>query len=229
VSQYLVIFIPVVVAILGAVATTMVKPGPLFVSAVQHLAAGVVFAAAAAEVLPDLKHAGAVLPVVIGGGLGVAVMLFIKWLEERVKGPIGLLTIVGVDLFIDGLVLGLSFLVGERAGFLLTVALTLEVLFLGVVVASRLEALGGKAMASVLSTTGLVLLMPLGSVLAFGANELPAGVVTGLFAFGLVALLYLVTEELLVEAHEVPDRPWITALFFVGFLALLVLDELMAA
>ena len=53
-----------------------------------------------------------------------------------------------------------------------------------------------------------------------------APVKTGLFAFGLVALLYLVTEELLVEAHEqAEDTPWITALFFVGFLVLLVLQE----
>ena len=39
------------------------------------------------------------------------------------------------------------------------------------------------------------------------------------------ALLYLVTEELLIEAHETPDRPWVTAMFFVGFLALLLLEE----
>ena len=60
-NQYLVIFIPVVVAILGAVTTTMVKPGPLFVSAVQHLAAGVVFAAAAAEGLPTQMHQAAAI------------------------------------------------------------------------------------------------------------------------------------------------------------------------
>jgi ZIP family zinc transporter len=41
----------------------------------------------------------------------------------------------------------------------------------------------------------------------------------------LIALLYLVTEELLVEAHEVPDRPWVTATFFAGFLVLLLLEE----
>ena len=48
---------------------------------------------------------------------------------------------------------------------------------------------------------------------------------TGFFAFGLIALLYLVTEELLIEAHEIPDRPWVTALFFAGFLLLMVLEE----
>jgi ZIP family zinc transporter len=36
---------------------------------------------------------------------------------------------------------------------------------------------------------------------------LPNPLLTGFFAFGLIALLYLVTEELLIEAHETPDRP----------------------
>ncbi len=42
-----------------------------------------------------------------------------------------------------------------------------------------------------------------------------------------MALLYLVTEELLVEAHGRPDSPLINAMFFVDFLGLLILEELM--
>jgi ZIP family zinc transporter len=45
-------------------------------------------------------------------------------------------------------------------------------------------------------------------------------------AFGLVVLLYLVTKELLLEAHEAPETPPGTALFFIGFLVLLVIDLL---
>ncbi|MFX5622654.1 transporter, partial [Acinetobacter baumannii] len=44
--------------------------------------------------------------------------------------------------------------------------------------------------------------------------------------FGLMALLYLVTEELLVEAHEKPDSPFISAMFFAGFLGLMLLEEM---
>lgn len=47
-----------------------------------------------------------------------------------------------------------------------------------------------------------------------------------LLAFGLIALLYLVTEELLVEAHEGgKETPFATAMFFAGFLLLLLLEE----
>ena len=45
-------------------------------------------------------------------------------------------------------------------------------------------------------------------------------------AFGVAALLYLVTEELLVEAHEVPETALVTSIFFVGFLLLLLIDLL---
>ena len=45
-----------------------------------------------------------------------------------------------------------------------------------------------------------------------------------MLAFGVAALLYLVTEELLVEAHETEDTPLATATFFAGFLALLLLE-----
>ena len=67
--------------------------------------------------------------------------------------------------------------------------------------------------------------MPVGGFLGGLAGTLPCPYLDAFFAFSLVALLYLVTEELLVEAHEQPETPLITAAFFVGFLALLVLEE----
>lgn len=217
--------IPVAAAILGAIITAWRRPGPQTVSAIQHFAAGVVFAAAAGEVLPDLKHAGAVWPVMIGGGAGIAVMLLIEALERKFSGPVGMLATVGVDIFVDGLVLGLAFLAGQSQGLLLTIALTIEILFLGLTVALGLRRSG--RVRSVVFTALLALLLPVGALMARPIGLLPGPVVTGFLAFGLVALLYLVTEELLVEAHETPDKPWIAAMFFVGFLAMLLLADVM--
>lgn len=42
-------------------------------------------------------------------------------------------------------------------------------------------------------------------------------------SFGLAALLFLVTEELLIEAHEEIETPLLTLAFFVGFLLFLLL------
>jgi ZIP family zinc transporter len=47
-----------------------------------------------------------------------------------------------------------------------------------------------------------------------------------ILGFGVSALLYLVTEELLLEAHDTPDTPLITATFFLGFLIPIVLAHL---
>lgn len=219
--------IPVVAVLIGAVFAAWRQPGPKLVSAVQHLAAGVVFAAAAAEILPQVKHGASVWATFIGGTLGVVVMLSIKSLEGRWKGPVGMVSAIGIDIFIDGLVLGLAFLAGEKAGVLLTIALTLEVLFLGLTVTAELGETIRSRGRIVAITVGLALLLPLGTIAATPVALLSVPVITAFLAFGLVALLYLVTEELLVEAHEQPDSPLITAMFFVGFLALLLIEEVL--
>ncbi|NNM77705.1 transporter [Sphingomonas sp. ID1715] len=217
--------IPVAAVILGALATLQWKPGPSVTSGVQHLAAGVVFSAAAVEILPQIVHTASLPATFVGGSLGVIVMLGIKALEGRWRGPVGLLAAIGIDIFVDGLVLGLAFIAGEKAGLLLTIALTLEVLFLGLTVTDELgESFASKTRVIVISVA-LALLLPLGTLVATPVALLPPAVVAAFLTFGLMALLYLVTEELLVEAHAKPDTPLISAMFFVGFLGLLLVEE----
>lgn len=218
--------IPVVAVIGGAIVAVLKPPGPALTSAVQHLAAGVVFAAAATEILPQVMHDGSPTPTLIGGAAGVAAMLSLKSLEKRIAGPLGMLGAVGTDMLIDGLVLGLAFVAGAKAGLLLTIALTLEVLFLGVTVTEELGSTLKSKVKIVGISGGLALLLPLGVVLATPVAGFSPAVIGGFLSFGLMALLYLVTEELLVEAHAKPDSPLISAMFFAGFLGLLLLEEL---
>jgi ZIP family zinc transporter len=225
-QAWLYTLIPAAAAVIGAAVAVNLRPGPVLVSAIQHFAAGVVFAAAAGEILPDLKHAGSPGATLIGGALGVAAMLGVRSLERRVKGPLGLMSVTGIDILVDGLVLGIAFAAGAKAGILLTVALTIEVLFLGLTVANELGESGTSKGRVIGLTAGLVLLLPLGALLGGPVGALPATVQGGFLAFGMIALLYLVTEELLVEAHETEDQPWVTAMFFAGFLLLLLLDEM---
>ena len=123
--------------------------------------------------------------------------------------------------------LGLAFVAGTKAGLLLTIALTLEVLFLGLSVATELGATTRSRLRVVATTTALALLLPVGALIAVPVAQLPPVVIAGFLSFGLMALLYLVTEELLVEAHAKPDSPLISAMFFIGFLALLLIEEMM--
>jgi len=67
--------IPVLAVLFGAIVAVWRRPGPRLTSAIQHLAAGVVFAAAATEILPDVMHGKAPLVTLVGGAAGVIVML----------------------------------------------------------------------------------------------------------------------------------------------------------
>jgi hypothetical protein len=99
--------IPLLGLLLGALAAVIRPPGPRVKSVIQHLAAGVVFAAAASEILPGLKHEGTALPIALGGALGVGAMLLVKEAGRRAGGSVGLAAIGAVDILIDGLVLGI--------------------------------------------------------------------------------------------------------------------------
>jgi ZIP family zinc transporter len=46
------------------------------------------------------------------------------------------------------------------------------------------------------------------------------------YAFGAVAFIFLVTEELLVEAHEVRERLWTPAYLVAGFIVFFLLSRL---
>ncbi len=135
----------------------------------------------------------------------------------------GLLTAVGVDILLDGVLVGIAFAAGSKEGTLLTLGLSLELLSLGLALASEFT----SRVRAVLVPTALSLLLVVGAaggvtVLSHASPHLLAGVLS----FGSAALLFLVTEELLVEAHEVPETTFSTAMFFAGFLLLLVLGML---
>ena len=227
--------IPVAATVLGGAITVFRVPSDRTRSLVQHFAAGVIMAVVAGELLPEMTREHRPVGVLIGFALGVALMLGVKALTERIErsnektggGKAGLLIAVGVDVFLDGLLIGVGFAAGERIGTLLVVALTLELLFLGVSVAASLMQAKVSRARTLLTVAGLSALVVLGALL--GASLLSG--LTGLaleivLSFGAAALMYLVVEELLTEAHEVKETPLITASFFAGFVALYLLELL---
>lgn len=221
----------------GAIAAWR-PPGPALRSAILHFAAGVVFSVVAVELLPDVVKGHAPVQVVIGFALGVAAMLGVRGLTRRAEQagegggkaasatgmPLGLLVGVGVDVAIDGLLLGIAFAAGAKEGILLTLALTVEVLSLGLATSTTLGVAGLPRVRAAGAVAALALLFFVGA--AAGATllrGLSGHALEIVLSFGLAALLFLVTEELLVEAHEEEETPWLTAAFFVGFLLFLVL------
>jgi ZIP family zinc transporter len=123
--------------------------------------------------------------------------------------------------------IGVAFAEAAKTGVLLTFALTLELLFLGLAVATALRKSGAGKERTLSTIVGIAGLLVVGAII--GAAVL--GGLSGrgrviVLSFGLAALLFLVVEELLVEAHEVPETTASTASFFIGFLGLTVIEML---
>lgn len=210
---------------------------------ILHLAAGVVFAVVAVELIPDLLRDHKPIETVIGFGLGVAAMLGLRSLTEAKEKreneareapqaggtggpnlPLGMLSGVAIDLVVDGLMIGIGFAAGAKEGRMLAIALAVELVALGLAVAASMSKLG------IARARSLKALVVLSSTFVVGAaigmmllSKLPSHWMAGVLAFGAAALLFLVTEELLTEAHEEKESPALTAMFFLGFLAFLIL------
>ncbi|TAK23844.1 MAG: transporter [Myxococcaceae bacterium] len=230
---WLYVLAPIVVTMFGAVLTTVRVPSPRQQGALQHFAAGVVFAALGGEVLPDVMHRHAPAATVVGFVLGVAAMFGMRHWGERLESapgrktglPVGIIVAVGIDALLDGLVIGVSFTAATKIGVLVTVALSLEMLFLGLTTALALRESGASAPKAVAITSGLALLIGVGAWLGLTLlRGLSAGTLGGVLSFGAATLLYLVTEELLHDAHKVPETNLVTSLFFAGFLLLFMIE-----
>lgn len=167
-----------------------------------------------------------------GGVIGAGVMLIVNTLSRRIEerlgdtgtgGALGLLVTVGIDVTIDGLLIGITFATAT-GGILFTVALSIEVLFLGIsIVASMSETVPRSVAIGAVTGIGVLLVVGavIGSILLNGATRT---VQTGFLAFGSIALLYLVTEELLAEAHEAFESSGAAGAFLGGFGLLFVLS-----
>lgn len=225
--------IPAVILVAATLAARWRSPGEHARSVLQHFAAGVVFSTVAVELLPDLTRSRAVVPVVVGFAAGVALLLTVRRLTREPPPsssaarpdaevfPTGMLVAVGIDILLDGLLVGLGFAVGAKEGAMLTGALALELLSMGLAIGASLRTLQMRRV--VLASGSLAAALLVGA--AVGVTfivRLSPNMLAGVLAFGCAALLFLVTEELLVEAHEVGETAFATAMFFVGFLAFLI-------
>merc|ERR1711972_359319 len=108
-------------------------------------------------------------------------------------------------------------------------ATCIEMCFLGLSFSASVQ----NTTRSVLKHTALVLLPPvvlaLSGVLGNGIGgflEQSPGLFIGFIAFAIVALLFLVTQELLTEAHEVGGEDiLVNIMLFVGLLAGILLEQ----
>ena len=244
--------VPVVFTVVGAAAAVFIPGIARLRGAVLHLAAGVVFAVVAVELLPEIQRRALVGDVVLGFALGIGTMLLADRLIDRIRGgdddraPVGhasgdsemqstahvatrstvsasLFVAVSIDFLLDGLLLGVGFAAGARIGILLALAEAAEQLSVGLALAGELTAAGVARSRVILIVSALGSLVFVTAVLgATVLSRLTDGAMEIVLSFGAAALLYLVTNELLREAHEERESALSSLMFFAGFLAFLV-------
>ena len=231
--------IPTLAGVASALFGLAWKPSAQVRSGVQHFAAGIVFAAVASEIIPEILERNFVVAFAIGFPLGVALVVALRQLDRLMQrrraasgstqaaGAMGIVAPVAVDLSIDGLLVGVGFISGTGMGRLLAIALTMEMMFLGLSVAQMLTKHGYARRQAATMTVGLAFVpITVGLLTITFLGGLSGTALVILLSFGSAALLYLVTEDLLLEAHESNpnDSIWVTALFFVGFMAVILVE-----
>jgi len=220
--------VPALIALSGGILAALWSPSHQVRSLIQHFAAGVVLAALAVELLPEIgrEHAPG-LVLISSFALGSLFMYGLKLWTIRLEHQAaiksqasglskGLLLATFIDVATDGFIIGAGFAAGGETGTILALGLSVELLFLGLALAS--EATAGWRIVIISGALGATVLTfsLIGNILLSGASHALIG---GALAFSAAALLYLVTEELLIEAHEVEDQPISTLVLFGGFLA----------
>ncbi len=218
---------PACIALLGGIMASVWRPSHNTRSLIQHFAAGVVLAALAVELLPEIEREHAPGLVLIGSfAAGSLFMYALKlWtinLEHQAalrsdseSINIGLMLATFIDVSMDGFIIGAGFAAGGSTGMILALGLSVELLFLGLSLTS--ESVKGWRIIGISGLLGatVFLFAFLGNYLLADASHALIG---GVLSFSAAALLYLVTEELLMEAHEVEEKNISTLVLFSGFL-----------
>jgi ZIP family zinc transporter len=224
--------IPATVLVLASLLSIPFRPGDRARSALQHLAGGIILAAVATELVPSLVTP--TLSFAVWPGFAIGALLFIgmrvwdeKFSKNGDKGrgvSLAMMGTYGVDMAIDGMLVGIALVLTKSGGAMLSIALTLEVLVLGLALGATLKRPRTIVLVGVI--LGLVVLVS-GVIGASAAGSLTGSWRIAVLAFGTAGLLFLAVEELLASAHENGETTIGTLLFFVGFgggLALTMLE-----
>lgn len=152
-------------------------------------------------------------------------------LPLAVSVPWGLVLAVLVDSVVDGMLIGLAGSVALESGWLMAMATAIEMGFLGYSFACSAarpaEHVGGFAFKCALLGAPPLAMVVSSVLAALGASYIEHSTAfAGLIAFALAAVLFLVVEELLLEAHEREgSEHWnVSVWLYVGLLFSLCLD-----
>ena len=218
----------------GGLLGSRIRPGKRFRAVVAHLVGGLVLGIAAADLMPAASNSGHPVALAIGFCLGFSLLLVINAvLEEPHDSPehgrprpmLLLMLPFLVDSLIDGLVVGISSEAAEQQ-WVIPVAVALE-MGLATLGLGTLLGRGAGRWRSTLSGALMVVTYLIGLSTSLSITSgLQGPALTGTLAFGTAALIYLVVEEVMKEAHArgEDDSGLVNVAFFIGLLCIWLLD-----
>lgn len=217
--------IPAGAALVGGGCSAFLSVQTRLIRWIEHFVAGIVIGAVCIELLPQILGHASPWSIALGFACGAVAMILLSVLSHLL-GKVTSAGLIGagiVDLFIDGLLIGIAFIAGATSGLLIACSLSFCALFLSLSIGTTLRHRSVGSGLIVFTTVFLALALPIGAFV--GADlvaRLPETLLIETLAFGVAALLYLGVEELLGEAHKRAETPWIASAFFLGFLGILL-------
>ncbi len=190
-------------------------------SAIHHFVAGIILGALSINLFPKILSTRNPTSIIISFCLGAIFIIFLDVIVSKITNrkresskPLGSVVAASIDLFIDGILIGIAFIGGRASGVPIAISLTLCATFLTASLGKILRR------SKVIILPAVLLCLPVGSYFASSfLSRNPTLYIMETLAFGVSALLYLATEELLKKAHQTKDTPWIKLCFFLGFVA----------
>lgn len=221
--------------LVGGLVALVWSPGVNARGAIQHFAAGVVIAAVASDLIPQVEKTGTVPGILGGFAAGGAAMIGLKWVvlrfekyeEKKHQLPLGIAAAAGVDTLVDGAIISAGFSSTRELGALLAIALAVELFFLTLSVGSEFHKKKSNSWKGLAVTSLIALMLLVGALAAFFAlQDVSDATLAIVLAFGAAALIYLVAEELLVESIKAEENIFSTTMLFAGFLVVLAIKLL---
>lgn len=220
---------PTATILIGTLITLITKPKGLFIPVIQALAAGVLLAGIATELLPKLDFHHYSFSLTLSFLVGLLLMLGLSQLNPGCCGstknkPLTpFVTAFALEFFINGVTITLSGTVSPIAGFLVGISMGICCFVCGTSVAVRFHSQGFSHFRNIASMTLLALLPVVGGVVTLGLlKQMPPIFTSDIIAFGIAVLLYIATADLLLGAFK-NENNWVKISFFLGFILIPIL------
>ncbi|WP_375600326.1 ZIP family metal transporter [Devosia sp. Naph2] len=214
----------------GGVVAEMVRVDARLLSRSLHLAAGIVVAVVAVELLPEALGGADPWLVVVGfclGGLTFALLdRVIEHFagDEGSTGPWVIYAAVFIDLFSDGLMIGIGSTVSFGLAFVLAIGQVTADIPEGFATIANFRAKGVARAKRLLLAASLVAAPVLGASAGYWLlRDQSTSIQLSALAFTAGLLILAAVEEMLGEAHKSDVDSRTTSLFFLAGFALFVL------